>query len=911
MVGLTRLVCVFLKPEPLTQGFEDAQKLLEPASFVLGGVPSGLDPERKSILLKFALLSEIAGERIREYHRNPRKRLAMEAMGIVMEASDELPEPYRAAIKTTVIAMVFEDLSEKEIDRTYDLWVDDLPQLVPKLIPSDQMLDGMSRAVAFSLIPSACKLAMRMWMRNPRESSWLSRAHQLAQRMAQMEPESIDQQRASLGLLVNCYRHQGYYENEQGAWKEGLCHLHMACEFERQALTLLENQTHHEPGPIDPFLLRDLIDGQLYLANNIVRKVIIQVSHDCTTTPSDAVEDMYAAIRLANAAINSGGNLTVNQVMLLGTLSSWLVVLCQTTEIETIILAAVRAFPNFTFSTLNQEDHGRQMRNLYMVGDVACALTLEGRKDTFTALSRLETCRAVFLNSRLEAQHRREASSQTPREPGEQLESQEELGTSPRSNYIQQPSAQNQLSAAPDYHQDNRTSLAAERLVHQGFSDTESSPFKEEDLSRIRDFTVVVINTTWAPLGSHALIIKGGKIDKKPIPLPDAPQARIEERVRSFRKSLTEESQLRREQAIQPILRWLWQAIVHPILTCSQLGISGPPQPGQEPPQIWWVPSALLSQVPLHGAGDCQLGSQNSALDWVVSSYVPSVQVLLQLHQSSQDSPEVESALLVSVSSTKEHSDLLHAESEVLAVQNTLRETLNPSDVHVMHNPTKENVVGLIKHSQVFHFAGHGYAHPTNPSQSYLLLPNRERLSGEDLMTDEMAAARPWLAYLSACSTSRTHEERLMNESSHLNGVFLLAGFRHIVGTLWEVSDSQSQKLASLFYSKLKCSMKNGKRDGVALALNTATRELRNTLMGRLHDAGMGAGREQAGDRDGFERMRDKPVPADENSQYLEDAVKYMEDWRDLGAKRKNREDDESIPDKAYFTWAAYVHMGL
>ncbi|KAH8753008.1 CHAT domain-containing protein [Diaporthe sp. PMI_573] len=229
-----------------------------------------------------------------------------------------------------------------------------------------------------------------------------------------------------------------------------------------------------------------------------------------------------------------------------------------------------------------------------------------------------------------------------------------------------------------------------------------------------------------------------------------------------------------------------------------------------------------------------------------------------------------------------------------------------------MHNPAKESVIKLIKHSQVFHFAGHGYAHPTDPSQSYLLLPNKERLSGEDLMTDEMTAARPWLAYLSACSTSRTHEERLMNESSHLNGAFLLAGFRHIVGTLWEVSDSQSQKLASLFYSKLKCNMKNGKRDEVALALNIATRELRNTLMGRLDDAGMGAGREEAGNKDEVERTRHKSAPGSQgNGQYLEDAVKYVEDWRDLCARRKNRQDDESTPDRAYFTWAAYVHMGL
>lgn len=909
---LTRLVCVFLKPEPMTQGFEDARKLLEPAGFVLGGGSSGLDGGGKFVLLRYGLLSEIARERIREYHRDPRQRLALESMGIIMAATDELPEPYREALKTHVIAMVWEDLSNKEIDRTYNVLVDNLPTLVPKLIPSDQALDGMSRAVAFTQIPYACKMAIGLWERSPQESSWLSRAHQLAQRMAQMEPESFGDRLDSLELLVHCYRHQGYYENEQGAWKDALSHLHVACEFDRQVLTLLESRYHNKSESFDPLGLETLIDNRLYLANHLVRKVIIQVLHDCQMTPSNAAEDMKAAISLAEAGINSGVKLTVTHVELLGTLSAWLAVLCQTSEIETIVFAAVRAFANFTFSTLNQEDHVRQMRNIYMVGDLACALTLQRGEDAFKALSRLETCRAVFLGSRLEAKHHREASGQTSRELGEQLEAQKKLEVSPWSQHLQGSSAPNHLYSGTVYDQDKRAPLEAERLMHQESSDPEPSPFKEEDLNHIRHYTVVVINTTWAPLGSHALIIRGGKIDERPVPLPDAHQSQIEEHVRSFRRSLTEESQLRREQAIQPILRWLWQVIVYPILTCSQLGIGGPPQPGTEPPHIWWVPSALLSQLPIHGAGDCQLGSGNSALDWVVSSYIPSVKVLLELHHSSQESQEVESALLVSVSSTNEYSDLLHAESEVLVIQNTLCETLSPSDVHVMHNPVKESVIKLIKHTQIFHFAGHGYAHPTDPSKSYLLLPNKERLSGEDLMTEGVTAARPWLAYLSACSTGRTHEERLMNESSHLNSTFLLAGFRHIVGTLWEVSDSQSQRLASLFYSNLKCNMKNGKRYKVALALNVATRELRNTLMGRLEDAGMGAGTEKAGNRNEVEKTSDKVVPdSAEKGQYLKDAVKYVEDWRDLGAKRKNREDDENTSDKAYFTWAAYVHMGL
>jgi CHAT domain-containing protein len=42
---------------------------------------------------------------------------------------------------------------------------------------------------------------------------------------------------------------------------------------------------------------------------------------------------------------------------------------------------------------------------------------------------------------------------------------------------------------------------------------------------------------------------------------------------------------------------------------------------------------------------------------------------------------------------------------------------------------------------------------------------------------------------LSACSTGANQAARLADESIILVGVLQLAGFRHMVGTLWEVSE--------------------------------------------------------------------------------------------------------------------------
>ncbi|KAK7723042.1 hypothetical protein SLS63_009071 [Diaporthe eres] len=712
-----------------------------------------------------------------------------------MEA-DEVPEPYRSSLKISITAMVWEDLGNKVLDRTYNVWIDDRPEVVSDLVPSDQTLDGMSSALLFELLPFACRMAMGVWMRNRQESRWLYRAHELARRMANMQCGFKWHRYESLMLLSYCYLHQGFYESEQGAGKDILGLLNEGCKLKHQALALLEKHIADGSKSERYDWKKKLVRDRLFLANNLVRKVIIQVRHAHTTMKSDVDGDIQAAIGLAKDVVNDGSRLTVENVTLLGTLSAWLIVLNETTAIETIILAAVKAFPNFIFKNLNQEDHVRQMTNLYMLGS----------------------------QSELEAQLDFSSLSQQPQ------------GTSsPNEKYL-----------GPGPAQDTRAALTEERPAHRELSDPQLSPFGEQDLGHFRNYTVVVINTTWAPLGSHALIIRDGKIDNKPVPLPDAPQGQIEER------------------------------------------------------------------LPLHAAGDCKLASRNSALDWVISSYIPSVKVLLELHRS-RESHKVERALLVSVSDSGEHSSLVHSRSEVVAVKNKLERTLlNASDVQILHNPTKKDFIDLVKHSQIFHFAGHGQAHPVDPSQSYLVLPNKERLTGEDLVATGTTEARPWLAYLSACSTGRTYEERLMNESSHLNSAFLLAGFRHVVGTLWQVSDLHSQKLASLFYSNLEDTFTSVNGNGVALALNLATRQLRNKLAGQLDEANVRCGTALADRTDDVETYSKQPAPVvDDHIQYVDDAMRYLEDWRDLGSKRKNQKYGGKAPDKAYFTWTAYIHMGL
>src|SRR6201999_706011 len=103
-----------------------------------------------------------------------------------------------------------------------------------------------------------------------------------------------------------------------------------------------------------------------------------------------------------------------------------------------------------------------------------------------------------------------------------------------------------------------------------------------------------------------------------------------------------------------------------------------------------------------------------------------------------------------------------------------------------------------------------------SPSDSYLLLrgsvddpdnPDNEKLTIDDLAKVRHPKAQ--LAYLSACSTAQNSAERLVDEMIHIANAFQLAGYPHVVGTLWEAESESAEMLAKSFYEILLVSPDN------------------------------------------------------------------------------------------------------
>lgn len=81
---------------------------------------------------------------------------------------------------------------------------------------------------------------------------------------------------------------------------------------------------------------------------------------------------------------------------------------------------------------------------------------------------------------------------------------------------------------------------------------------------------------------------------------------------------------------------------------------------------------------------------------------------------------------------------------------------------------------------------------PRDPSQACLVLggevSDRDRFTLQDLL--ETKISNTFLAYLSACSAAENSAKNLVDEVLHLASGFQLAGFPHVVGSIWEACTS-------------------------------------------------------------------------------------------------------------------------
>lgn len=286
---------------------------------------------------------------------------------------------------------------------------------------------------------------------------------------------------------------------------------------------------------------------------------------------------------------------------------------------------------------------------------------------------------------------------------------------------------------------------------------------------------VVIVNVS--RFRADALVVDGDEL--RVLPLPDLRYAELTERVRIFDDAVRTTAprladRLAAQAVIQDVLDWLRDTVTGPILDALDL-------PG-EWPRVWWSPTGPLTFLPLHA----------TVLDRVVSSYTPT---LGALELARRRLPEVGGGPLLTVAmpSTPGHADLGAAYEESLKVAATRPAASSLTGPQA----TRENVLTALRRCGWAHFACHAHADPQAPSTSHLILHD-EPLTVADLLREQPVAAE--LAYLSACSTARTSEQ-MTGEAVHLGSAFQLAGFPHVIATLWPVADEAAARVTERFYA--------------------------------------------------------------------------------------------------------------
>ncbi|MCH6165802.1 CHAT domain-containing protein [Pseudonocardia alaniniphila] len=262
------------------------------------------------------------------------------------------------------------------------------------------------------------------------------------------------------------------------------------------------------------------------------------------------------------------------------------------------------------------------------------------------------------------------------------------------------------------------------------------------------------------------------------------------------------------QAVVRATLAWLWDVIAGPVL--DALGYTGSPRAGAPWPRVWWSPTGMLNFLPLHAAGHHD-GHGRAVLDRVVSSYTPTLRALL--HARSRPAAPDPALLAVALAETPDQQSLPATVSEAGALVRGPGRAVQLVDADARYDA----VLSALADCGWAHFACHAVSDPLSPSDSRLLLYDRS-LAVRDISKLRLQDAE--LAFLSACSTARGSAQ-LADEAIHIASAFQLAGYRHVVGTLWPVLDATAARLTQGFYDR------HHRGESPAEALHAVVRELR------------------------------------------------------------------------------------
>ncbi|OXV06258.1 hypothetical protein Egran_05974, partial [Elaphomyces granulatus] len=483
---------------------------------------------------------------------------------------------------------------------------------------------------------------------------------------------------------------------------------------------------------------------------------------------------------------------------------------------NTFLQDAVQLLPTLSSWSLQNTDKHQKLPIFFGLASMAAAVALNAGKEPSDALKLLELGRGIVAGQLLEMRTDiSELDSKYPELAKEFLSLREELDAPIGQGFVAAPSdtiASRESRAKRRREAEKRFDRVIKVIrTRSGFENFLLPSTADQFMAAANAGPIVVINVSH--YRCDAFLVERHRI--RALKLSDLRLEDIQEKAKLLRRN--------EESEAWEVLEWLWEVAACPIL--EALDIKNPPTDCNWP-HVWWVLTGQLNQLPLHAAGKHFEGSGETVLDRAISSYSLSVKALIYGRQHTLLEPgKPDDALLVSMPKTIGQSPLYFAQEEV-----DMLEKLCPS---LRLNPVKplqrrNDVLTHLPTCKIFHFAGHGHSDLSEPSQSCLLLDDWETslLTVAELREHKLQEKPPFLAYLSACSTGAHDVVEFTDEGIHLISACQLAGFRHVIGTLWEVNDWYCVHVAKTVYETIR---DEGMTDtAVCLGLHRAVRSLRD-----------------------------------------------------------------------------------
>ncbi|CAH0003936.1 unnamed protein product [Clonostachys byssicola] len=587
----------------------------------------------------------------------------------------------------------------------------------------------------------------------------------------------------------------------------------------------------------------------------------------------DDTEDLNYATQMYQKALDSSASPVLDRIhgssfllLIYGQAEDW-------TRAYEAAYTTTSLIPKITQRFLENSDKQRRIAAIVGLSSDAAAIALNAGKSVYEAIRLQELGRGIIADSlngmRLDISELRGLHPELAYEFFRYNDELAKLAVSPS----QDSHPDFSMAASHEIDQRYNTGLKLEQVIetirsHPGFERFLLAP-NEDEMKRAAILgPVVIINVS--RYRCDALIVERHGL--RLLQLHDLHEGDIKHYAATL-DSISVTTQL---------LEWLWDTIAGPVLDFINFTQS----PAANWPRIWWIPTGPLAKFPIHAAGYHDSGS-NTVLDRVVSNYSSSIKALFHFHENQLkvEMPGLpEKAVLVGMQNTPGQTTLPFASQEV----NELKGICASLDFQVcMPQPNVDDILSSLRDCEIFHFAGHGETDPSDPSNSAIVLEDG-KITVASLLQRNLYARKPFVAYLSACSTGRMKNSDLMDEGLHLIAACQLAGFQHVIGTLWEVNDKSCVEIARRTYEQLRLEGINHRSIGEGL--HHACRSLRSRWITENEERG------------GFKR-----------GEGLQKVSQNSTTTRELKASEgevRNPRDIMSC-DELPLYWVPYVHFGI